>query len=518
MRKLWSPEAGVFLFFWLLLLISGRDQLFGDPGSLWHIVVGEKILQQEELIRTDPFSFTRGGSYWLAQWWLAECALALLARLGGLDTVLLATATLLAALQAWLYHRFLRSGMHPLLALLMVALAFLGIAYHLHPRPHLVTIVLVGWTCAALCDFEAGRIPLGRLFWLVPLYVFWANVHGGMLGGVACLAACGLGWCLTPFIGGPKALRGGQYFLFAALVVLCALTALATPYGMELPGVWLSLMSSPVLPRLIQEHGPLQTAGNVAWVVYLLAAIYLVALFGVPPSRWRVSWLLPLAFLALTWTRIRYGPLFAVTSAVALADAYPSFRWTDWLARKGSVVFRPRLPAPRPSWLSLLAPALLVAASAAFQTAAVPVPVLGAGWVRLDPSQLPVGLLPELREYERGHPEGMPIFNDMLFGGFLMYYTPGLRVFIDDRCELYGDEGLLAYAHAYFDDPGQIDRWQEQYHFDAALVQTGSSFDRYLRDSGTWTVVGQAGPATLLRLTKKMNPPSSTAPPPGPPP
>ena len=36
----------------------------------------------------------------------------------------------------------------------------------------------------------------------------------------------------------------------------------------------------------------------------------------------------------------------------------------------------------------------------------------------------------------------------MLFGGFLIYHTPGFRVFIDDRCELYGDEFMVKYVKA----------------------------------------------------------------------
>jgi hypothetical protein len=502
MKKLWCPEAAVFLFCWLLLLLAGRERFFADPGSLWHITVGEKNLHDGQLVRTDPFSFTRNGQAWLAQWWLAECVLALLHRVGGLDAVAVAAVTLMASLLTWLYHRCLRAGMHPLLGLLVIALVMMGTLYNFHPRPSLITTLGVAWTCACLVDFEAGRTSLLRLFGLVPLFVLWANMHGGMAGGVLCLALAGLGWSVTPFINGPAPLQGRQYLVYAGLVALCVLAAFVNPYGAALPRVWFALMTSAVLPRLIQEHGPLWTAGNAAWIVGFQAAIYLGCVLSVPVVRWRVTWLLPLVFLVLTWTRVRYGPIFTVSMAVALADAYPDFRWTGWLARKGSVLFRPRPAVGRPGLLALLPPALLVATSFVLQAAAVCVPVIGAGWVRLDQTELPVGLLPPLREYERCHPDGTPLFNDMLFGGFLIYYTPGLRVFIDDRCELYGDDGLLEYAHAYFEDPGQIDRWQEQYHFDAALVRTGSGIDLYLRQHpDRWTPVGQTPAATFFRRT-----------------
>ena len=87
----------------------------------------------------------------------------------------------------------------------------------------------------------------------------------------------------------------------------------------------------------------------------------------------------------------------------------------------------------------------------------------------------------------------------MLLGGFLIYHTPDLRVFIDDRCELYGDEGLLAYEHALREDPAQVDRWAQDYGFEAALTQTGSRFDRYLEGAKGWTPVRRTAAATFYR-------------------
>jgi hypothetical protein len=138
-------------------------------------------------------------------------------------------------------------------------------------------------------------------------------------------------------------------------------------------------------------------------------------------------------------------------------------------------------------------------AALVLQLAGTRVPVLGRGWATLDRRYWPVELLPELRAYEREHSQGMPIFNELLFGGFLIYHTPGLRVFIDDRCELYGDEGLLAYAEALERDPARVDRWANDYGFDLALAATGSGFDRYLRQARGWTLVRETVAASLYR-------------------
>jgi hypothetical protein len=505
-KKLWRTETVVFLGGWLLLMVCGRSKLFADPGSLWHVVVGERILTSGELVRADPFSFTFAGKPWIAQFWLSECLLALLHRAGGLDTILLAAVTLLAGFYTWIVHRLLRAGIHPLVAVLLAALAAAAGSYHFHPRPHLFTIVLTGWTFARLCDFEAGRVSLGGLFWFVPVFVVWANLHAGMAGGVATVALAVAGWVCAKLIGWETPLvRWGQLIPLGLLVAGCALAVFVNPYGLDLPRVWFALLASPVLPRLIEEHAPLLRAGSSAWPVLAFGSLYVAALAGVLPKRPRVTWLIPLVWFVLAWTRVRHGPLFAVTAVLALADMFPHVRWVTWLADKGSETCRVRVPAPdRAAWLGALIPALVVLATAALQVSGSHVPVVGRGWATPDPRTAPVELLPDLRKVaERSG--NTPIFNDMAFGGFLIYYTPNLRVYIDDRCELYGDRGLEDFADAEYHHPERIEAWAKEYGFEYALVEYDSGFDRYLRDADGWELVRGAAGANLY--TRKACPP-----------
>jgi hypothetical protein len=514
-NRFWRAETGIFLAVWLGILTVGRTQSFRDPGTLWHVVVGEQILSSGRFVTVDPFSFTYGGRPWISQKWLAECAMALVHRATGLDGLLLAMATLLAALYTWAAHRLIRAGMHWLLAILFLALAFGASTFHFHPRPHLATIVLLGWSFALLCDFEAGRIPLERLSWLVPAFLLWSNAHDGVLGGLATLGVTVAGWGLFRVMGPSGPIQQyGQIVRLLALVGLCSLTIVVNPYGLAGPRAALELVGSPVLPRLIDEHGPL-LARSTGPMILPMAAVYLAILVSVPPRQYRVTWLVPLLWLALAFTRIRHGPLFAITALIALADVFPKSSWAARLVRSGSDLYR--LPASglatrgtgteHSRRLSLfragLRPALLpigvVLASLVLQLSGARVPVLGRGWVRLDRAYWPVDLLPELREYERQHPPGTPIFNELLFGGFLIYHTPGLRVFIDDRCELYGDRWLLDYVDAQSDHPDRVDSWATRYGIDFALVQAGSSFDRYLEEAPGWIMVRRVRTAAIYK-------------------
>jgi hypothetical protein len=518
LRRYLPAQTLLFLGLWLILMVAGRSRFFLDPGALWHPVVGQHILSRGELPYEDSFSCTFAGRPWIAQQWLGECVLALLHRIGGLDTILLATATLLAGLYTWLGHRLLRAGMHPLIAGLVAALAVLGCSYHLHPRPHLINLVLLGWTFARLCDLEAGRrTSLRSLFWLVPLYVLWANVHGGMVGGVATLAVAGVGWAVAKLAGRPTPLTSyRQLLLLGVLVLACGSTALLNPYGWELPRVWFTLIGSPLLPQIIQEHAPLLNAGPVSWTVVLCGVIYLAALLGVSPRQLRVTWLLPLLWFALTWTCIRHGPLFVVTAALALGEMYPHIRWREWLVCRGSVTCRLQTSdtaaaSSGRAWRPVLLPVLLVFAALTLEAAAVPVAILGRGWAHLDPAASPVELLPELRAYEKASPPGTPIFNDMLFAGFLIARTPKLKVFawdghlLDDRCELYGEHWLEQYTEAYHHRPERIEEWAREYGFDRALVIPESVFDRYLRTASGWAMVRRtAGVVLYHRLRSSV--------------
>ena len=48
----------------------------------------------------------------------------------------------------------------------------------------------------------------------------------------------------------------------------------------------------------------------------------------------------------------------------------------------------------------------------------------------------------DLLRCEREHPSGSRVFNDYVLGGFLIYFTPDLKVFVNNHCEVYGDAWL----------------------------------------------------------------------------
>ncbi|WP_243337460.1 hypothetical protein [Anaeromyxobacter soli] len=485
----------MFALTFAAVTLAGGGRLLQDPGTLWHTLAGERIFAHG-FPREDWLSFTFGGRPWIAHQWLGECLMAALHRLGGLDALVVATAGGIALLLAALFARLVASGVSALWALLVVALTVVASAHHFHVRPHMLSMFAFAWLYARLADVDAGRRGLGSL-WPVPIvFLAWVNAHGAVVGGLATLALFALAWLGTWAAGARSPIRSRREAVgVCALAVASVATIPVTPYGLDTARAWFAILASPGLPRFIVEHASLARTGS--WQVLALVALYAAALAGASRTTLRASTLVPLAWLVLAFDRIRHAPFFAIAAAIALAELLPNARWVEALARRGfRVRSAPRAPpGTRLAFGSVGAIAAAVAAVAITGTAAGRSPVLA----RLDPGRWPVELVPALVEAEREAPAGAPILNDMPFGAFIAYEAPGLRVFVDDRWELYGDEFMLGYVRA---DAAWLDEWVARSGVSLALVQNGSRLQGYLERDGRWTATATSAAGALYRRTE----------------
>lgn len=552
MTRLLRPETAFFLLTLLVLQLAFRERGFYDPGSLWHIKVGELTLKHG-IPQTDPFSFTFEGKPWVPQQWGAEVLMAIVHGIGGLDSLLFLFSAGLSLLFTLIFRRCLLNGMGPILAALLVGICLFVGAFHYFVRPHMFTIAFLAWTMACIIDYERGRCTIWRLVWLIPLYIVWLNLHGGVLGGTMTLGLAVGGWGIifllrkpnppTPFPGkeggggpSPSPSGGGvgegsllpptpinnwpTAFALVGIVFATFLTPLVNPHGLEMLRIWQRLLTSKVLPQIIHEHMPMDITNPLGMSVVALGTVYIVLLVGTiitwlsrnadgtkpesgagtaasPIPVLRVSWFVPLAWFVLSFKGIRQGPLFAITAAVALADMWRYTFVHRWLVKNGdgSLAWYPeadpaRLDAIQNGTRWWIIPLAVVLLGLGLQAARVQVPVIGSGWVRFNLNFVPADLTPEVKAYNDNLPPGTRIYNDVNLGGYLIYHAPNLKIFGDDRCELYGDEWLLNYVRTMELPPEELgvvfEKWRDQYGFDIVILQPNppdaekSKFERYL--------------------------------------
>ncbi len=505
LRRFLKPETGFFLLVWLAFLLLFRERAFYDPGSLWHVKVGELILDHG-FMHTDPFTYTFAGHVWIPQQWGAEVLMALAHRVGGLDAMLLGFSTLVAGLYTWVFARMRRAGMHPVLAGFLTVGCLIPGGYHYFARPHMSTIAFMGWTMACLVDFDRGRATAARLAGLIPLYVVWTNLHGGALGGVLTLGMAVAGWGLLFLLGRESPIRSWRSaWLLVGVVASCALTPFDNPFGMEMVNTWKRIVGSEVLKHVVNEHKPLDLHNAPDQVIFGFGVAYLVLFAGTFPARPRVTWLIPLVWFALTCQGIRQGPLFAVTAAVVLADFWPHTVWHRLLKRYGdSLIQDPPDTEAGVGWRPYAVPTLAVFGALLLQVFAVPVPVVGCGWARHDPAFCPEVFNETLQEYARTHGPDARVYNDANWGGYLIYHVPGLKIYMDDRFELYGDAWTAEYVEMIWYHPERIEGVMDRYGLELALIVTGeerTKLDLYMSEQkDRWVELGRTETAVLFRL------------------
>jgi hypothetical protein len=498
-----APGAVAFVLVWLLLLAAGRSAFFKDPGTFWHTTTGELVLK-DGFVRSDPYTFTFAGTWWVPYQWLGEVGMALAHRAGGFDAQLLGAVTLIAAVFAWLAARLLRTGLHPIVAGVFVMLALAAAGSHFHVRPHLFTLAATALVAVLLVDTDVARPRINRLFWLIPLCALWTNIHGGVLGGIGTIWIAFAGWVIFWKLARPSPVKSWREAGTLALVAGgCALATLASPYGLDMLKTWNVIMGAPELREIIAEHRPLDVTAPYAWPVLGLLAVYLFVLYGVKRSAVRVSWLLPLVWFALTVSRCRHASLFAVIALVSITAMWKHTSWALYLAARRPDLYQPGSAEARPWWAGVWLPVAVVLLALALQVARVPAPVVGSGWATHDPNHWPVEVIDALKAHEPkpGDPHNKLFNSGYIDGGFVIYHAPGYKVFVDDRCEVFGGPWLKDFVNAH-DDPGPaLANWEARYGpFHFALTRTGSSFDDLFRENAReWEPVKVTPTATFYK-------------------
>ena len=298
--KLESLFVATFVLFGFRLGVRA----IGDNSMLTHIRTGIDMVRRGGIPRTDPYSWTAGGTRWVVQSWLPEWTYGWADRLGGLRLVVLEQALLMGGL-AWLVVRLARAGSPARTALAGLIAVGMG-ALLWSPRP-----LLFGLVCMALMVTIVERRKTTWL--LVPVVWLWVQSHGSFPLGLAWLGARAVGEALD-WRAWPRDAMSYVGAFVAGLVV-----SVVNPLGARLLAFPLTLGGKREAFRTIIEwRSPnFQEGGPRAALVFLVLALLLF-------TRVRLAWrdVVPVVgFLALGLLAMRNLPVAAVVFAPVLGRA-----------------------------------------------------------------------------------------------------------------------------------------------------------------------------------------------------
>jgi hypothetical protein len=314
----WLKPA-IVLFAAALLFIWFSPEV-ADSDTWWHLKTGQYIFQTHQLPDPDPFAFTTknaGAAYPdepivrhfnLTHEWLSQIIFYLAYAAGGFAGLIILRALLLIAvcgLTGLVAHR--RTGSFYWALAAAVATGTVANRY-VSDRPFLFSFFLVAATFAIL--------EYRRWMWaLPPMFLFWANVHGGFFLGWVILGV----YCAEAvFFRGSK-LTAEDRKLFLVSAVSIAISTL-NPNFLEPLRMTMLYRQSKLQVRLWEwQHTALWPLEPFQIMLFVCLAAMLVA-----GRRARFTdWIFFLGFTFAAIWAVRNVMIFAIVAPFLIAAYFP---------------------------------------------------------------------------------------------------------------------------------------------------------------------------------------------------
>jgi hypothetical protein len=469
----------------LLLILPLTLTKITNNDIWWQLKTGELLLQEKAFLTADPFSCTAEGMPWINHEWLSEIIFHLIDRLAGLDG-LIVFKCLLALCMGLVVLRHARLGAaHPLLTCTVLLLALYTVTASLYVRPHLFTYLLLPLSIYLMERHRLGgkqRLPL----LLIPIMLFWANLHGGFIVGLAAATLYAAGYVIAYRIyrnNDTRRIPPGDLKRTLIVTAVLYVTALINPNGYRAFLYLFELWKSKIFLQTILEWQPTLISsftGTHTFVYYCLyTAAVAVSLF-IARRKLHPGPVLIAAFLFyLSLSMNRNVGTFAIATAGFVAANFGAGR-PPLSGRKG---------------LSVLCGLFGLFILFLGYTSATRGFTVSRGLNRqpgfgVNLQKRGTGGARFLQEHQL---EGR-VFNAYAFGGDLIYHCyPRCRPAMDSRNDLYGRTRFLEYSRA-LTDPGLFRAYADRYGLDIIFLQyprPGKDYPlhRFLHASPDWHLV-----------------------------
>lgn len=393
-----------------------------DFDTWWHLKVGDWIIRNSALPHSGILSRTAADRPWVAYSWGYEVLLSLAYSWFGLVGIGILGTALTIGVAFSLYWMLRRLSGRFWLAWVLAGITCVAFLFNGAPRPVFFSYILYCVTLALLFESQrTGRVQL--LYWLPFLFLLWTNLHIQFVYGlftVALLVGAQLTQQLLSKLGfnpdylSRSALSGWP---LTAIFAVCVLATFIGPNFYHPYLVVLAYTKAHFTYNVIIELQPLSFRLFSNFIELFLAAA---------------------GFYAVGW-RKKIDPFKLALLAVACVVSFRTMR-DAWFICFSAAACIADFPAPETtphrtdSWRELAVVAAVIVLSL-FLSAPF-TDFSNRGLDRAISANYPVDAINFLR---RNSFSG-PLYNNLNWGGFLMWYLPELPVAVDGRNDLYGDE------------------------------------------------------------------------------
>jgi len=427
------PWLGVLI---LIILAIGFLLPVLPNDFWWYLRLGKDIVSNGSIPMFDTYSSTAFGEPVTYPMWLSAVIMYAIYQLGNLSLIVFIRGFMIVSFYILLWIICIKQGLPGWLVTLLTLICALAGANNWAVRPQMFVYPLFGLTLFILnptngdtpvYSSDQNKKYIKRFIWLIPIALIWANIHGSVI--------------LLFLLAAPYFLFFQRNRIFFFIVILAFLATFINPRG---PILWwdtLKFIQASGIQFSLEWKPPVNSGWQMnIFFLWLLLFIPLAAFSKNKLKTYQWVWFLGFGWMALSGTRyvIWFLAILLIFSGHLISDftkdlkfhsSFNNIKLNYFLLIFMIILPLSILPGIREKWWSS-SPDVISSNT----------PVTSFEWV-----------LNEIKSDEL-------IFNDYLFGSYMIYALPNHPVWIDTRFHLYPDtlwEDYLSISNA---EPGWLEK------------------------------------------------------------
>lgn len=485
-----------WLFFYLLALILLLYNSFSyfDPDFGWHLRLGEEIVKTGMVPTVNYSNYTLYGASFVDHEWLFNLTVYYIYNNFGYIVLSLLFCLLplfaLLILNYFLDNYFnisIKKYLWPLI--LFESLSLIAMAPHLGVRMQELTLLFFVFLLAIILHYIRNR-KYFILWWLVPLFYLWANLHGGFLLGLGVLLVfigvkiferLFISKKVLSFLDSGSVFSWPEILLVMVFALLALVSTALTPYGLKLYS-FLSSYGNVFYMNYISEWLPQWTAPYQYWqlsyisISILAACVWLNQMFKKKEKKLNLFFgALFIIFLFFAIKARRNFPFFFFVSFPFLFTVFLDNLWPANATQE-----KVRVNA---GWVDIFSKFFIILTFI----------ISGASlFLGVKFSNSPFNSFCEDRyrsssnrlfypcralDFIKSNPDlnKQRLLNDFAWGGYLLWQYPEKQLFIDGRMPQANFKGhsILEEYFEFYDEKKTADKLDE-YEIDLVLIRNSS--------------------------------------------
>lgn len=461
----------------LATVLAGTVEVFAnrsiaDPDIWWHMRNAEFLVQHWAMVRNDFYSYTVTGTRWINHEWLTELPYYFAWRWMGIQGIYLVLLVAVEIILLGVFGLACYTSKNAKAAFIASWFAAFLATISFGPRTLLFGWIYLVFELYILWEFREGR---DRTWLLPPLFLLWVNSHGSWLIGMVFLGVFAASGLVEGQWGRIQATKWTRPQL-NKMILICGLSAVAlfiNPYTYHLVFYPFDLAFRQKLNiSHVTEWQTLDFHSLRGKIVFLMLATTIVLGFA-RKRTWRLDeilFLLLAFYSGITYSRFMFLAAIVVTPLLAKELAFlPNYR----------------REIDKPILNGIIILAILVGCSWTFPSKK---------YLMEDTVKMyPVTALPYLQQF---HPKGR-VFNDYLWGGYMIWNARHIPVFVDSRVDIYEYKGVFG---DYLDAMGVVKPLEvlDKYHIQYVFFTKDKPISYLLMHNPGWKIDYQDDVSVLL--------------------